>query len=186
AFRFVRYVLGAALDASLGFLLQGLTGRLFGFLTHGLGGFEQLPPLERICSQPPPGVREQEAGALDVAAREAGGGGYLLGGAGQLGFDRLHRQRREVDRLAAGSDRLEELGGFRGQQNQVDERRWLLERLEQRVLALVAHLLCGVDDEDSLLAFEGSVGGGTYDLFPHLLHHVLSTARLEPDEVGVR
>ncbi len=68
----------------------------------------------------------------------------------------------------------------------MDEVRGLLQGLQQRVLALVAHLLGGLDHEDTLLRFEGPVGGGADHLLAHLLDHVLGAARPQPDEVGVR
>ena len=68
----------------------------------------------------------------------------------------------------------------------MDELGRLLERLQQRVLALVAHRLGRLDDEDALAAFEGPVGGGADHPLAHLLDHVLGAARRQPDEVGVR
>ena len=68
----------------------------------------------------------------------------------------------------------------------MDEGGRLLEGLQQRVLALVAHRLGGLEDEDPVLAFEGPVGGGADHPLAHLVDHVLGAARGEPDEVGVR
>jgi hypothetical protein len=68
----------------------------------------------------------------------------------------------------------------------VNETGRLLERLQQRVLALVAHRLGGLDHEDPLLALEGAVGSGADHLLAHLLDHVLGAAREQPYEVGVR
>jgi hypothetical protein len=52
-------------------------------------------------------------------------------------------------------------------------------------LALVAHLLGGLDYEDSLLAFERTVGSSPYDELSDLIDHVLSTTGPEPDEIGM-
>ena len=68
----------------------------------------------------------------------------------------------------------------------MDELGRLLERLQQRVLALVAHRLRRLDDEDALAAFEGPVGGGADHPLAHLLDQVLGAARHQPDEVGMR
>ena len=67
----------------------------------------------------------------------------------------------------------------------MDEVGRLLQGLQQRVLALVAHRLGGLDHEDALLALEGAVGGGADHLLADLLDHVLGAARGEPDQVGV-
>ncbi len=68
----------------------------------------------------------------------------------------------------------------------MDEVGRLLERLQQRVLALVAHRLRRLDHEDPLAAFEGPVGGGADDPLANLLDQVLGAARGQPDEVGMR
>ena len=103
-----------------------------------------------------------------------------------MGFEDLGRERGEVDGVAAGGDRLQEGLGLGGEQDQVDELGGLLERLQQRVLALVAQRLRRLDDEDALAAFEGPVGGGADHPLAHLLDQVLGAARGEPDEVGMR
>ena len=59
------------------------------------------------------------------------------------------RERAELDRGAAREDRLGELLGLGADQDQVSEGRRLLERLQQRVLALVAQVLGLLDDEDA-------------------------------------
>ena len=128
-----------------------------------------------------PALAEQQPGPLEVAGGEARGGGDLLRSGvapspAQLGFERLGRQRREVDRLAARGDRLQQRLRLGAEQDQVDELGRLLERLQQRVLALVAHRLGRLDDEDPLAAFEGPVGGGADHPLAHLLDHVLGAA----------
>ena len=119
-----------------------------------------------------------------AAAISSGRGRPALGG--ELGFEHLGRERREVDRLAARGDRLQQRLGLGAEQDQVDELGRLLERLQQRVLALVAHRLRRLDDEDALAAFEGPVGGGADHPLAHLLDQVLGAARGQPDEVGMR
>ena len=60
-----------------------------------------------------------------------------------------------------------------------------LERLQQRVLALLAHRLGLLDDEHAARAFERTVDGRANHLLAQLLDQVLAAARDEPDEVGV-
>ena len=135
-----------------------------------------------------PGVREQGPRPIEVAGGEAGGGGDLVWHPlrrSELGLDRLGRERRELDRLAARGDRLQQRRRLGAEQDQVDELRRLLERLQQRVLALVAHRLRGLDDEDAAAALERAVGGGADHPLAHLLDHVLGAARRQPDEIGV-
>ena len=67
----------------------------------------------------------------------------------------------------------------------MDEPGRLLERLQQRVLALVAHRLGRLDDEDPVGALEGPVGGGADHPLPDRLDQVLGAARREPDQVRV-
>ena len=200
-------VFGGAFEARLGLLLEHLPRRPFGLLPGRRGALEEAPPGSAgelvgegrgegrldLGAQLAADRREQQAGALEVAGGEARGGGDLLRrgarpllGRGQLRFQDLGRERREVDRLAARGDRLQQPVGLGGEQDQVDEGRRLLERLQQRVLALVAHRLGRLDDEDPVLAFEGPVGGGADHPLAHLVDHVLGAARGEPDEVGVR
>ena len=66
------------------------------------------------------------------------------------------------------------------------ERRRLLERLQQRVLALLGHRLGGLDHEDAAVALERAIG----DLGDHALadglDQVLDPGRAQPDQVGVR
>ena len=62
---------------------------------------------------------------------------------------------------------------------------WLLERLQQRVLALVAHRLGRLDDEDPAAALEGPVGGGADHPLADRLDQVLGAARRQPDQVRV-
>ncbi len=143
-------------------------------------------------SSRPTGESSRRARSRSPAARRAaaaissGVAPAASGAARQLRFQHLGRERREVDRLAARGDRLQQALGLGAEQDQVDEGRRLLQRLQQRVLALVAHRLGGVDDEDAVLAFEGPVGGGADHPLAHLVDHVLGAARGEPDEVGVR
>jgi len=140
------------------------------------------------CTERLAGLGEQEPGSRHVASRKARCGCDFVcrTGVAQLGFDSFGRNRDEVDRLAAGGNRLKELGGLSGKQEDVDESRGLLERLQQRVLALVAHLLGGLDNEDALLRFEGSVSGRTDHFLANLLDHVLGAAGAQPDKVRVR
>jgi hypothetical protein len=139
-----------------------------------------------------PFVGKQEAGPLQVACREAGGGGDLLVGSGidgriglQRRLQRLARQRRELDRLAARGDRLEQCLRLGAEQDQMGEGGWLLERLQQRVLALVAHRLGRLEDEDPPTALEGPIGSGADHPFADRLDQVLGAARREPDQVWV-
>ncbi len=68
----------------------------------------------------------------------------------------------------------------------MDEAGRLLEGLEQRVLTLVAHRVCRLEDEDAAAALEGPVGRGPDYALPHRLDHVLGPGRSQPDEVGMR
>ena len=104
----------------------------------------------------------------------------------QLGFEDLGGEGGEVDWVAAGGDRLEEHRRFGGEQDQVDVGRGLLQRLQQGVLALVAHLLGGLDHEDALVGFEWTVGRRADHLLANLLDHVLGPAWPQPNQVGMR
>ena len=133
--------------------------------------------------------REQEAGAVEVAGGEARGGGDLVrvAGAGE----------RPASIAAAGSGakstgwQREATVSSSASGSELSRIRWtksgrLLERLQQGVLALVAHRLGGLDDEDALAALEGPVGGGADHPLADLLDQVLGAARRQPDEVGMR
>ncbi len=140
--------------------------------------------------QLPAPLAQQQARPLEVAGGEPGSGGDLLtarvdAGRGELCLQHSRGKRGEFDRLAAGGDGLEQALAVGAEQDQVDEPGRLLERLQQRVLTLVAHRLGGLDDEDALAAFEGPVGGGADHPLAHLLDHVLGAGRGEPDEVGM-
>ena len=136
-------------------------------------------------------ARRAAAGASSTSPAERRAAAAISSGSAprpsrQRGFDRLGRQRREVDRLAARGDRLQQRRRLGGEQDQVDEPGRLLQRLQQRVLALVAHRLGRLDDEDPLAAFEGPVGGGPDHPLAHLLDQVLGAAWSQPDQVGMR
>jgi hypothetical protein len=68
----------------------------------------------------------------------------------------------------------------------VDELGRLLERLQERVLALVGHRVGALDDEHSPRALERPVGGGDDHALAHLVDQVLRPPRSQPYEVGVR
>src|ERR1044072_2678439 len=117
AFRLVGDIAGSAFETGRNLLLQHFASRRFGLLARLFRGVEERFPvlLDRSRPQAPARAREQEAGALDVPRGETGGGRNLLGvaGAGEAGFDHAHRQRSELDRLAAGGKRLLPLVGAR-------------------------------------------------------------------------
>ena len=73
-------------------------------------------------------------------------------------LDRLRAEPREAHRAAARAHRLQQRLGLGADQDQVGERRRLLERLQQRVLALLGHRLGGLDHEHPPLALERAVG----------------------------
>ena len=66
------------------------------------------------------------------------------------------------------------------------ERRRLLERLQQCVLALLGHRVRHLDDEHAVIALERPVGSGLDDLLTDLLDQVLGARRPKPGEIGVR
>ncbi len=194
---------GAALDTLPRLLLERLAGGRFGLLPGLLGAVEQAAPggAERLAVERRPPTQRSACAAQVPARRPRAGSGPARGRRrrggrrrrprrpsrlrGERGFDRRRGQRRELDRLAARGDRLQQRLGLGAEQDQVGERRRLLERLQQRVLALVAHRLRRLDHEDPPAALEGPVGGGADHPLAHLLDQVLGAARGEPDEVGV-
>ena len=205
--------LSGALDARGSLLFEGFASRAFRVLADRRGAVEELLPgrgrglvAQRRGSKAlglgadlPPPLRQQKAGAVEVAGREPrrcrdllrSMGRFVNRGltfrpiGGQGGFHGLHWEGGEVDRLAAGGDRLQQGLGLGGEEDQVGEGGRLLQRLQQGVLALVAHRLRRLDHEDAPAALEGPVGGGADHPLAHLLDHVLGAARGEPDEVGV-
>ncbi len=196
ALGFVAGLLGGAFDARLLLRRERLAGGPLGVGSSVLGGLQQGAPggaaarrheLERGGAQLAARAREQEPRPHDVAAGEPCGGGHLLPVAIALkrGLHRLDRQGGELDRLAARGNRLEEALGLGAEQDQVGEAGRLLERLQQGVLALVAHRLGRLEDEDPALPFEGPVGGGTDHPLAYGLDHVLGPGRRKPDQVGV-
>ena len=203
-FRLVGDLAGRAFDAGRLLLLERLAGRVFGVLAGVLGassaGASRAPRRSRRRAPPRRSARPRRgaraaarssssrARSRSPAARRAAAAISSRGSpspARELGLDRLGRERRELDRLAARGDRLQQRRRLGAEQDQVDELGRLLERLQQRVLALVAHRLGGLDDEDPLAALERAVGGGADHPLADLLDHVLGAARRQPDEVGV-
>ncbi len=200
-FRLVADLPGRAPDAGRLFLLERLAGGLLDRGARVLGRLQQRSPRGggalavdrrggaalRLGPQLAALGVEQRAGEVKVPRGEAGGGGDLrrVAGAGQLRLDGLDRERSEVDRLTARDDGLEQRRRLGAEQDQVDEIGRLLERLQQRVLALVAHRLGGLEDEDPAAALERSVGGRADHPLADLLDQVLGAARCQPDEVGV-
>ncbi len=92
----------------------GLLASLLGAPQHRLPGRSGLAVAERRHGQPlglvpqlAPWLAQQQARKLDVPGGKAGGGGDLIrlcsarSVALERGFDRLDRQRHEIDRLAA-------------------------------------------------------------------------------------
>ena len=66
------------------------------------------------------------------------------------------------------------------------ERRRLLERLQEGVLALVAERLGLFDNEDAALALGRAEAGRTDHRLAYLIDQVLGTGRPQPDEVRMR
>jgi hypothetical protein len=136
------------------------------------------------------GRSQQRGSEHDVAtgqprgSRPRGVGGPELA----LGEGRLYhglRRRHEADRLAAGAHRLQEARGLARQQDEVRERRRVLERLQQGILALLRHRLRRLDDEDAPLALERPVGDRGDDARANLLDEVLGPGRRDPRQVGM-
>ena len=82
--------------------------------------------------------------------------------------------------------RLEQRLGLGGDQDQVGVGGRLLERLQQRVLALLGHRVGGLDHEDAALALERPVGDRADHPLADVLDQVLVAGRAQPDEVGMR
>ncbi len=141
-------------------------------------------------AQRAPLVAEQEAGARDVAAGEPWRPRRARGPAGDLVDEQLLDGVRvriaRNDLAAARADRLQQRLWLGADQDQMRERRRLLERLQQRVLALLGHRVGGLDHEHAAVGLERPVG----DLGDHpladVLDQVLGPARAQPDEVGMR
>ena len=203
--RLVGGLAGRALDPRRLLLLERLAGRGLGLLAGLLRRLQQLrspgaltrsrrrsPP--RRSARPRRGVaaagvesrkraRSRSPAARRAAAATSSSGSPIPASAASTASA---GEWREIDRLAARGDRLEQRRGLGAEQDQVDELGRLLERLQQRVLALVAHRLRRLDDEDPAAALERPVGGGADHPLAHLLDQVLGAARREPDQVGVR
>ena len=112
-------------------------------------------------AQRAPLVVEQKAGPRRRRRRRAGPRAVRSGAGRQLGEPRLDRVRAEpveADLAAARAHRLQQRLGLGADQDQVGERRRLLERLQQRVLALLGHRVGGLDHEHAPLALERAVG----------------------------
>ena len=65
------------------------------------------------------------------------------------------------------------------------ERRRLLERLQERVLALLGHRVRPLDDEHSVLALERPVGRRLDDPLADLIDEVLGARRPKPGQIGM-
>ena len=96
------------------------------------------------------------------------------------------RERGELDRGAAGQDRLGELLGLGADQDEVGEWRRLLECLQEGVLALVPQVLGLLDDEDPSSPLGRAEAGRADHLLADVFDQVLGPRRPQPDEVGVR
>src|SRR5262249_13748007 len=125
-----------------------------------------------------PRLGEEEPRAVEIAARKPRRGRDLLRPrtgivglrlAGEPALDHLRGERPEADRLAARDDRLEQHRRLRAHEHQMRERGWVLERLQERVLALVAHRLGRLDHEHAPRALERAVRGAADDAVADLL-----------------
>ena len=165
-FRLVGDVAGAALDAGRLLLLERLARRVLDAPSRrpppSSAGASRAPRRSRPRSPPRRSARPRRGArahrpragararsrspaARRAAAATSSGSPAPL----ELGLDGLDRERRELDRLAARGDVSSSAAG-----SELSRIRWtklgrLLERLQQRVLALVAHRLGRLDDEDA-------------------------------------
>ncbi len=122
--------------------------------------------------------------------RREPGRGAALGGRGLVAraaprpppaTSRAKRTSRQRERTVSSS-----ASGSALTQDQVGESRRLLERLQQRVLALLGHRLGRLDHEHPPLALERPVGDCADHPLAHVLDQVLGPGRAQPDEVGMR
>jgi len=93
----------------------------------------------------------------------------------------------EAHQLAARDHRLEHPPQRAGQQDQVHERRWLLERLQHPVGHLVVHQVDSLEHEHALSGLERRPRRGRDHRLLDVVHaHDVCAARDDPGEVGVR
>ena len=103
-----------------------------------------------------------------------------------IGGDPLRRQRLEAHQLAAGDHRLDHPAQRVGEQDQVHERRRLLQRLQEPIGHLVVHGVHALEHEHAPGGLEGGAGGGGHHRLGHVLdpHHVRAGGP-HPGEVGM-
>ena len=97
-----------------------------------------------------------------------------------------HRRRVEPDQLAARDDRRQHLGEPVGQQDQVHERRRLLERLQHPVGGLVAELVDALDHEHAATRLERRLARRRHDRAVDVADEdLVRAARRDPGQIGM-
>src|SRR4051794_30396973 len=137
--------------------------------------------------RPQRGSAARPVGVAQAEARRRVGGGGLeaLLDREPLG-EPLGLGRVEAHELAARGDRRQELAGPAREQDEVGERRGLLERLEHLVLRLLVHRLGPLDDEHAAPGLERRARRRGHDRLVDVAdEHLGRAARRDPREVGM-